>query len=339
MPSVGAEDLTAFAIVAYEAAGTPPEHARIVATHQVGANLVGHDSHGVVLLPTYIDRIGRGHIVPAARPEILDESPTTLAVNGRWGFGPVISEWTMERLVAKARETRIAAGTIREQSHVGRLADYPLMAARAGFISLMMADSGQTAKAVAPFGGRAARLGTNPICIAFPTSAVAAGKLNLARAQGKPIPLGWLLDREGKPTTNPNAQLEGGVMLPLGGPEGHKGYGLSFAVETLAAVLPGLGFGVDPKGRHNDGTFMLVVDPAAFSPTDFPVQVEAFVRYLKETPPAEGFDEVFYPGEIEYRTEQRRRRAGIPIEDTTWRRLGETAARYGISLPRTMPPE
>jgi LDH2 family malate/lactate/ureidoglycolate dehydrogenase len=349
MPSVNAEDLTLFAVAAYEAAGSPREHARIVATHQVGANLVGHDSHGVVLLPTYIDRIRRGHIVPVARPEILVESPTTLAVNGQWGFGPVISEWTMERLVAKAREMRIAAGTIREQSHVGRLADYPLMATRAGFIGLMMADSGQSPKAVAPFGGREARLGTNPLCIAFPsdlpgpvfidmaTSAVAAGKLNVARAQGKPIPLGWLLDKDGKPTTNPNAQLEGGVMLPLGGPEGHKGYGMSFAVETLAAVLPGLGFGVDPKGRHNDGTFMLVIDPRAFSPTDFKAQVEAFVRYLKATPPAEGFDEVFYPGEIEYRTEQRRRREGIPIEETTWRRLAEVAGGLGVSPPRSMP--
>ena len=175
MPSVGAEDLTAFVIALYEAAGTPPDHAQIVATHQVGANLVGHDSHGVVLLPTYVDRIGRGHIVPVARPEILNESPTTLAVNGRWGFGPVISEWTMERLVAKARETRIAAGTIREQSHVGRLADYPLMATRAGFIGLMMADSGQSAKAVAPltngssiaptrWGGGLRRRGTSSRC-------------------------------------------------------------------------------------------------------------------------------------------------------------------------------
>jgi LDH2 family malate/lactate/ureidoglycolate dehydrogenase len=348
MPNIGADTLTAFAVAAYEAAGTPKEHARTVAAHQVGANLVGHDSHGVVLLPTYVDRIDRGHIVPAAQPEILSESPATLAVNGRWGFGPVISEWTMERLIAKARQTRIAAGTVREQSHVGRLADYPLMAARAGIIGLMMADSGQSAKAVAPFGGREARLGTNPICIAFPsdlagpvfidmaTSAVAAGKLNLARAQGKPIPLGWLLDRDGKPTTNPNAQLEGGVMLPLGGPEGHKGYGLSFAVETLAAVLPGLGFGVDPKGRHNDGTFMLVVDPAAFSPTDFKAEVEAFVRYLKATPPAEGFAEVLYPGEIEHRTEQRRRREGISIEDATWVRLGEVAARFGISPLRAL---
>src|SRR5947208_10884058 len=217
MPSIGAEDLTAFAVAAYESAGTPPEHARIVAAHQVGANVVGHDSHGVVLLPTYVDRIDRGHIVPAARPEVVTESPATLAVNGRWGFGPVISEWTMERLIAKARETRLAAGTIREQSHVGRLADYPLMAAQAGFIGLMMADSGQSAKAVAPFGGREARLGTNPLCIAFPsdlpgpvlidmaTSAVAAGKLNVARARKQPIPLGWLLDKDGNPTTDPNA--------------------------------------------------------------------------------------------------------------------------------------
>jgi len=348
MPKAAAEELTRFAIAVYEAAGTPSPYAEIVARHQVGANLAGHDSHGVVLLPTYVDRIDRKHIVPTARPEVRNESPASLAVNGGWGFGPVISEWTMERLIAKARETRVAAGTVREQSHVGRLADYPIMAARAGFIGLMMADSGQSPKAVAPFGGREARLGTNPLCIAFPsnlpgtvcidmaTSAVAAGKLNVARARGKPIPLGWLLDKNGRPTTDPNAQLEGGVMLPLGGPEGHKGYGLSFAVEALSAVLPGLGFGVDPKGRHNDGTFMLVIDPAAFSPGDFKEQIDAFVRYLKETPPAEGFEEVLYPGEIEHRTERRLQQEGIPIEDATWKRLGEIGARFGIATLREM---
>ena len=344
MPTITPEQLTAFAVAAYEAAGTPPEHARIVADHQVGANVVGHDSHGVVLLPTYIERIDRGHIVPTSRPRVLKETPSTLAVNGDWGFGPVISEWTMESCIAKARETQVVAATVREQSHVGRLADYPLMAARAGFIGLMMADSGQSPKHVAPFGGREPRLGTNPLCIAFPTdlpgpvfldmatSAVAAGKLNVARARNQSIPLGWLLDRDGKPTTDPNAYEEGGVMLPLGGPEGHKGYGLSFAVEALSAILPGLGFGIDPEGRHNDGVFMLAIDPGAFSPAnDFKAQVEAFVRYLKETPPAEGFDEVLYPGEIEYRTAQRRRREGIPIEDKTWGRLLEVGERFGIA--------
>ena len=349
MPLIGAEELTAFASAAYEAAGTPPEHARIVAAHQVGANLAGHDSHGVVLLPDYVERIDRGHIVPTARPVVLKETPTTLAVTGQWGFGPVVSEWTMERCIAKAREVHVAVATVREQSHVGRLADYPLMAARAGFIGIMMCDSGQSPKHVAPFGGREARLGTNPLCIAFPsdlpgpafidmaTSAVAAGKLKVAQARKQAIPLGWILDRNGNPTTDPNDYFDGGVILPLGGSEGHKGYGLSFVVETLAAVLPGLGFGVDPRGRHNDGTFMLVVDPGPFSPTEFNVQVGAFVRYLKETPPAEGFGEVLYPGELEHRTEERRSREGIPIEEETWGRLAKVADRFGLSpLPEPL---
>jgi uncharacterized oxidoreductase len=343
VPTIKDAELAALATAIYQAAGTPEAHARVVVAHQVGANLAGHDSHGVVLLPTYVQRIERGHIMPAATPEVISETPATLAVNGNWGFGPVISEWTMERCIAKAREMRVAAATVREQSHVGRLADYPLMAAREGFIAMLMCDSGQSAKQVAPFGGREARLGTNPLCIAFPsdlpgpvfidmaTSGVAAGKLNVARARKQPIPLGWVLDKDGKATTDPNAYYDGGVMLPLGGPEGHKGYGLSFAVETLAALLPGLGFGIDPQGRHNDGAFMLVLDPGAFAPgKDFKAEVEAFVRYLKATPPADGFDEVLYPGEKEYKTEQQRRHEGIPIEDETWDRISALAERFGL---------
>lgn len=343
MPVVPVTDLVALTTAIYEAAGAPPEHARIVVAHQVGANLAGHDSHGVLLLPTYVQRIERGHIVPAARPIVVGETPTTLAVNGGWGFGPVVSEWTMAQCIAKARQMRVAVATVREQSHVGRLADYPLQAARAGFIALLMCDSGQAPKQVAPFGGREARLGTNPLCIAFPTdlpgpvfldmatSGVAAGKLAVARARNEPIPAGWVLDREGRPTTDPNAYYAGGVMLPLGGAEGHKGYGLSFAVETLAALLPGLGFGVDPRGRHNDGAFMLVIDPEAFMPlVDFKQQVEDFVRYLKATPPAEGFTEVLYPGEKEHRSEQQRRRDGIPIEEGTWEQIMTVAARFGV---------
>lgn len=343
MPTVMADDLTRLATRIYEAAGTPSDIAQIVAQHQVGANLVGHDSHGVQLLATYIERIDKGHIQPTMRPLVVQETATTLFVNGQWGFGPAISEWTMDRCIAKAREMHVAMASIREQSHVGRLADYPLMASSQGFISMMMADSGQSPKAVAPFGGREARLGTNPICIAFPsdlpgpvfidmaTSAVAAGKLALARARQQPIPEGWLVDRDGRPTTDPNAANEGGVMLPLGGPEGHKGYGLSFAVETLASILPGLGFGIDPQGRHNDGTFMLVMDPGAIRPVgEFKAEVEAFVKYLKETPPAQGFQEVLYPGEIEYRTQQRRQKEGIQVEDATWRRITQVAERFGL---------
>jgi uncharacterized oxidoreductase len=111
-------------------------------------------------------------------------------------------------------------------------------------------------------------------------------------------------------------------MLPLGGAQGYKGTALSFMVETLAAILPGLGFGVDPQGRHNDGAFLLAFDPAAFRPlAEFKAEVAAFARYVKATPPAEGFTEVLYPGEIEYRRARERRRDGIPIEDETWGKL------------------
>jgi LDH2 family malate/lactate/ureidoglycolate dehydrogenase len=339
---VNHEELRELSQALYEAAGTPSDHATVVVNHQVGANLKGHDSHGVVLLPTYLNRIDRGHIMPTVKPEIISETPTTIQVNGQWGFGPVISEWTMQRVIDKAKEMKIAMATVREQSHVGSLNDYPLMAAEAGLIGILMCDSGQSPKSVAPFGGREARLGTNPLCIAFPsdlpgpvfidmaTSAVAAGKLNVARARGLPIPLGWLLDKDGKPTDDPNAAQNGGVMLPLGGPEGHKGYGLSFAVETFASLLPGLGYGIDPQGRHNDGSFMLAIDPSAFMPlAEFKGQVEGFVKYLKETPPADGFKEVLYPGEKEYYTRQQRTADGIPIEDSTWKRLSELAEKYG----------
>jgi uncharacterized oxidoreductase len=281
--------------------------------------------------------------VPGAPIEVLAETPTTARVDGHWGFGQVVSTRAMELAIRKARERRVAVVTVFRQSHVGRLGDYPLMAARAGLVGIMMCDSGRAPKQVAPFGGREARLGTNPLAIAFPsdleapvlvdmaTSAVAGGKIAVARARRSPIPTGWILDREGRPTTDPAALGEGGVMLPLGGPEGHKGYVLSFAVETLAAILPGLGFGVDPAGRHNDGAFLLAFDPGAFLPTDrFRAEVAAFARYLKATPPAEGFAEVLYPGELEHRTALARRRDGIPVEDATWERLGALARAAGL---------
>ncbi len=165
----------------------------------------------------------------------------------------------------------------------------------------MTADSGRSPKAVAPFGGREARLGTNPICIAIPsdldgpfvldmaTSGVAVGKIKLAQAKGTKIPEGWMVDKDGKATTDPFDYDKGGVLLPLGGSEGFKGSGLSAMVEVLSAVLPGLGFGVDPTGRHNDGCFLAMFNVEAFRPLKtFKAEVAEFARYLKATPPARG---------------------------------------------------
>jgi LDH2 family malate/lactate/ureidoglycolate dehydrogenase len=343
VPVLTAERLHRLAVALYEHAGVSGEDARVVADHQVDAHLAGHDSHGVHLLPTYLERIRKGHIVPGAPIEILDETPTTARVDGHWGFGQVVSTRAMALCIDKARRHKVAIVSVFRQSHVGRLGDYPLMATQAGLVGLMMCDSGQAPKQVAPFGGREARLGTNPLSMAFPsdleapvlidmaTSAAAGGKLMVALARHEAIPPGWLLDREGRPTTDPAHFLAGGAMLPLGGPQGYKGSALSFAVETLAAILPGLGFGVDPQGRHNDGAFLLAFDPAAFRPlAEFKAEVTAFARYLKATPPAEGFTEVLYPGEVEYRTAARRRREGIPIEDETWGNLAALARAAGL---------
>ena len=343
MPTISADQVYNIAGGLLQGAGAGPEEAGIVARHCLAANLAGHDSHGIIQIPSYINRIKQGHIVPGAPFEITQESPTTAVIDGHWGFGYVVSERAMQMTIDKARQNNIAAATVYHQSHVGRLTDYPLMAAEAGLIGLMTADSGRGPKSVAPFGGRTSRLGTNPLCIAIPsnleaplyidfaTSAVAAGKINIAVQRGQSIPAGWVIDKEGRATTDPQALRQGGTLLPLGGSEGHKGYGLSVIVEILSALLPGLGFGVESSGRHNDGCFMAAFNVAAFRPLEtFKQEVAEFAHYLTESPPAEGVDRVYYPGELEHLRTQQRRADGIEIEAATWDRLVELAEAFGL---------
>ena len=250
----------------------------------------------------------------------------------------------MEITIEKAKQHGVAAATVFRQSHVGRVADYPLMASSEGLIGIMTADSGRSSKGVVPFGGREPRLGTNPICITMPsnlegpmfidmaTSAVAAGKLGVAVARGASVPEGWIIDKDGNPSTDPNDLRNGGAVLPLGGPEGHKGYGLSVMVEILSGILTGLGFGHDPSGRHNDGCFLAVFNVDAFRPLDeFKQEVTEFAQYLKSTPTAAGFSEVFYPGELEHLREQALLEEGITVEDSTWDSLKSLADEYRIS--------
>jgi LDH2 family malate/lactate/ureidoglycolate dehydrogenase len=344
MPVIPPQTLHDAGYAILQAAGASAEEAQIVMEHLVGANLAGHDSHGIILLPTYISRVKRGHIVPGAPMAIERETPTTAHINGNWGFGYVVTTRAMHMAIAKAKAHQVAAITIYQQSHVGRLADYPLLAAQEGMIGLITCDSGRAPKVVAPFGGRVARLGTNPLSMAFPsdlegpifldmaTSAVAAGKIAVQRNRRQPTPPGWIIDKEGNPTTDVEAFYNGGAILPMGGDQAHKGYVLSFMVETLSGLLTGLGFGVDPQGRHNDGTFLAVFDVNAFRPLEtFKRDIADFVAYLKETPPAAGFDEVLYPGELEYRTAQQRRRDGIYVEEETWSQILALQKEYGLA--------
>lgn len=343
MPIVQAAQIEKIAADLLEAAGASRAEAETVASHSVGANLTGHDSHGIIQIPTYIDRIDKGHIVPGAPIDVMSDTPTTTVVDGNWGFGYVVTEEVMRRTIEKAKTSNVAAATVFRQGHVGRVADYPLMAADAGMIGIMTADSGRAPKAVAPFGGREARLGTNPISIAVPsnldgplyfdlsTAAAAAGKIKLAEARGEPVPSGWVIDAEGRPTTDPSALSQGGALLPLGGDVGFKGYALASMVEILSALLTGLGFGVEPTGRHNDGCFIAVFNVAAFRDLEtFKQEVTEFAHYLVDTPPAEGFDRVYYPGEVEHIKRTERLRDGINIEDATWAKLQALGDKLGV---------
>ena len=265
MPSIMPEELEKIATALLIEAGASKEESKVISRLSIAANLAGHDSHGIIQIPTYIDRVNRGHIVPGAKYEIVKDTPTTTVVDGHWGFGYSVTERLMRETIEKAKTQNIAAATVYRQSHIGRLAAYPLMAAQADMIGMITADSGRSAKAVVPFGGREKRLGTNPISIAMPSnlegpffldmaiSAVAAGKINLAQARGDSIPSGWVVKEDGEHTTDPNELKNGGAILPLGGDQGHKGYGLSSIVEIFSGILTGLGFGHDPSGRHNDG--------------------------------------------------------------------------------------
>jgi LDH2 family malate/lactate/ureidoglycolate dehydrogenase len=335
MPNISADRLQEFVERIYIAKGVAPEEAAIVTRHQVEANLAGHDSHGVMRTPTYLTAIDKGHIVPGAPYVVERQTDTSSVINGNWGFGFTVTQRAMEETIEKAAATGVAMATVRQQSHVGRLGGYATLAADRGMIAMMMADSGLGPKSVAPYGGRTVRLGTNPMCFAAPsgnpaapvlldmaTSAVAVGKIKLARAKGESIPEGWILDADGNPTTDPADLERGGAVLPLGGDQAHKGYGLSFIVEMFCGLLTGLGFGLDPQGRHNDGIFMAVFDIARLhDEPGFERLMTDFITYLKETPLASGFDEILYPGEFEYRTAQRRRQDGIEVDEETWTEL------------------
>jgi uncharacterized oxidoreductase len=350
MAKVPAEKLRDIGIALLEAAGASHEEATAVATGCVNANLAGHDSHGIIMVPNYIDRIKAGHIVPRAQWTIVQESPTTTVIDGNWGFGYAVTHDAMRMTIEKAKKSNVAAATVFRQSHIGRLAAYPLMAVEEGMIGLITADSGRSPKIVAPFGGREARLGTNPISIAVPsdldgplyldmaTSAVAYGKVSLAASRGEKIPLGWIVDNEGRQSTDPNGLKPGkGALLPLGGTEGYKGSGLAVMVEILCGLLTGLGYGVEPTGRHNDGCFLAVFNVEAFRPlAQFKREVADFARYLKDTPPSEGSAGVFYPGEIESLRERERRQTGIAVEDATWKKLLALANEHGLAAKLQM---
>jgi hydroxycarboxylate dehydrogenase B len=342
MPTVPVRDLERLTTELFAARRVPRDDAAWIASMLVRANLRGHDSHGVIRIPQYCASIKDGHLNPTPAVRVVTDTPTLAIVDGDGGFGQVVGRRGIALAVDKARAQGLAAVALRRTSHVGRLADYAELAAAEGLIGMLWANARHGLN-VAPWGGAARRLGTNPHAIAIPgprgtvvmshdfaTSVWAEGKLRVKFNRGEPVPEGIMLNGRGEPSTDPREYYRDpvGSLLTAGQ---HKGYGLSLAVEILGGILSGTGAASGEAGVFANGTLVICLDPARFLPrADFDAQVAALLDWVRSAPLAAGAKEVLVPGEPEARMERERRAGGIPIEEATWTQIVACATEVGV---------
>jgi len=325
--------------------GVDEDDAEIVSEALVMANLRGIDSHGVVRLYSYVERILRGLINPRAKPQVVRDLGATCVLDGNNGLGHVAAMHAVRIAVEKARKYGVGVVGVKNANHFGMAAYYGIKIAENKMIGIVLSNA---PPAMAPWGGKVARLGTNPICIAFPfeegfpivldmaLSVVARGKIRVAALRKERIPEGWALDEEGKPTTDPEAALRG-TLLPIGG---YKGYGLAVAVDILSGILSGSAYSIlvraldDYSGPSRTGFFIEAINVEHFrSYEEYLEDLRKFVKIIKETPKASGVTEIYLPGEIEANTAKRRLKEGIPLGKETLDLLKKTAIRLGMKLP------
>ena len=349
MPTLSAPQLVDLGTRILEGAGVPATDAAVIAEELASANLVGHDSHGVMRLVQYVQMMDDGYIKPEGQFEIVRDARAFVIVDGHFNFGQVTATKALTIGLEKARASGTATVMIRNCNHVGRLGSYTDQAASGGFAALMAVNAPGPG-GVAPFGGIERKLGTSPICMAAPgpagwsgnvvldmtTSATAEGKLRVAHQKGESVPEGLIIDGYGNPSTNPadyyNKPL--GAILPLGGPLlGHKGYGLSVMLDVFCGMLSGSGVCRDDLPRGANGVWLYLIDIEQFYPrSDYDALMATYVEHLKSTRRMEGVDEILLPGEIEIRRRTQRETEGVAIPEETWRQLNETAERLSVNL-------
>ena len=345
MPTIKAPELTQLVEGIFRAYGVEEEAARIVAESLVLSNLKGHDSHGVIRVPDYVDAVERGRIDPSAEPTIVRETDSLLLVDGGWGFGQTVGRTATAWAIAKAKHSGICALTIRRCGHLGRIGEWAEMAAEAGLVGLFFSSGAGGGVLMAPHGGRERRLSANPIAggaplpgggmmvMDFATSAVAEGKLRVARRKGEAVAPGLVIDGRGEPSTDPAAFYGDppGAILPFGG---HKGFALAMFTDVLAGALTGAGCSRAGAGWRGNAMLAILLDPAAFCEEGFfDQEVGNLVRHVKSCPPAREAEEVLIPGEPEERKEAARSRGGIPIDPETWAQLASLATARNIPVP------
>ena len=330
------------AIVA--AGGSEPREARLVADNLVLANLLGHDSHGVGMMPRYVSALLEGGLSANRHPEVKADGGTLLALDGCQGYGQVIGLEAMELAIERARRHGSCVMTLANAHHLGRIGHWAEMAVAQGLISIHFVNVISHAR-VAAHGGADARFGTNPLCIGIPlpgeapflldmaTSAVAQGKMRVAHNKGEKVPPGLLIDERGHPSEDPRYAVVPplGAILPFGG---HKGYGVALACELLGGALSGGGtwhYGESSKQRVLNGMLAIVIDPSRLDGgARFAGESRQFLDWLRQSPVAPGFDKLRIAGEPERETRARREREGIPVDRTTWAEILAAGAKLKV---------
>ena len=330
--------LTRFAEGVYRAYGLPEADAALVADSLVQAELWGHASHGMLRTFWYGTRLKSGAIQARTELETVMDGGAMAVMDGHNGVGQVIAARAMESAINRARQHGVGLVSVRNSGHFGTAMYFTRMAVKAGCIGLLSTNS---SPAMAPWGGYEKRVGANPWSIAAPAgkfppmvldignTAVARGKLHVARRKGEAIPAGWATDAQGRPTLDPAEGIAGNI-LPIGG---HKGYGIALMMDVLSGVLSGSGFGTGvvgpfvPEGSSGAGQLVMALHVPAFRPMpEFCGDMERLIGQIKSSPLAPGNDEILYPGEPEARAEDIARREGIALPAETVAEL-DTGAR------------
>jgi uncharacterized oxidoreductase len=334
------------AIVA--AGGSDARESKLVAENLVTANLTGHDSHGVGMIPRYVESLKEGGLQPNRHPRVKLDGGALLALDGEAGYGQVIGLEATGMAIERAQRHGVCVMALANAHHLCRIGQWAEQAVAQGLVSISFVNV-ISRSIVAPFGGSDARFGTNPCTIGIPlagqppfildmaTSGVAQGKVRVAHNKGDKLAPGLLLDDQGNPTTDPRY----GVIDPLGALTTfglHKGYGLAVACELLGGALAGGGtwHSTDrTKKRVLNGMLSILVDPAKLGPAgDFEREARAFIDWVKQSPPAPGTDRVRIAGDPERETRARRSREGIAVDATTWQEIRAAGAKLGVDARR-----
>lgn len=330
------------------AGGSSEREARLVAGALVGANLRGHDSHGVGMMPRYVEALREGGLKVNQSPRINFDGGALIAVDGQSGYGQVIGEDATAMAIERTRQMGCCIMGLGNVHHLGRIGQWAEQATAAGFVSLHFVNV-LSRPIVAAWGGGDGRMGTNPCCIGIPvpdappivldfaTSVVAQGKMRVAHNKGETVPPGRLIDDHGQPTNDPRyVVIEPlGALMPFGE---HKGSGMGLICELLGGALAGGGtWHQEYKGERRvlNGMLSILIDPKRMGTADFfAAETTAFLAWLRQTPTAAGFDRLRVAGEPERETSAHRMAHGVPVDTTTWEEIGRNAALVGLPRER-----